>query len=56
MKTGILCDNVNARNPVSITVEQTRHINYGQNCSYGQLSISAKTSDACLVEVIVSRQ
>ena len=55
MKTEILCENVNAINPVSITVEQTRHINCGQNPSYGQLPISAKTSDACLVEGVISR-
>ena len=37
-------------------VNQTRHITCGQNSTYGQLPISAKTSDACLVEGVISHQ
>ena len=37
-------------------VNQTRHITCGQNSTYGQLPISAKTSDACLVEGVISCQ
>ena len=37
-------------------VNQTRHITCGQNSTYGQLPISAKTSEACFVEGVRSRQ